>query len=161
MCWIIPGTHVRRKHKADLTGRRGSGSRALFSVTFLESGAASVFWFKRSSHSRAAGCCVIKVQTPASLLHQHAGDSLTHGLSPSTKRCVCVCGENTPDTQPSPRRLPDFKHCWSFFFLYTLDSAPLSLLPEALRLLDGKHQLLLQLLVALVWRQVQSVKAAT
>lgn len=78
--------------------------------------------------------------------------------------CVCVCvfsGENTPDTQLSPRRLPDFKHCWSFFFLHTLDSAPLSLLPEALRLLDGKHQLLLQLLVALVRWQVQSIKAAT
>lgn len=35
------------------------------------------------------------------------------------------------------------------------------LLPEAFRLLDGKHQLLLQLLVALVRWQVQSVEAAT
>ena len=34
------------------------------------------------------------------------------------------------------------------------------LLAKALRLLDGKHQLLLQLLVALIGRQVQTVKAA-
>lgn len=35
----------------------------------------------------------------------------------------------------------------------------LLLLVEALRLLDAKHQLLLHLLVALVGRQVQSIKA--
>lgn len=34
-----------------------------------------------------------------------------------------------------------------------------SLLPKAFRLLDGEHELLLQLLVALVRREVQTIKA--
>lgn len=86
-------------------------------------------------------------------------------------RCVHACKSTiTRNTCPLcffvvfffQKRLPDL-NTGGLLFLQT--PAPtsstrlLSLLSEAFRLLDGKHQLLLQLLVAFVRWQVQSVEA--
>ena len=54
---------------------------------------------------------------------------------------------------------PWFEHWWCVILQTPTRSWFRSLLTEAFRLLDGEHQLLLQLLVALIGRKVQSVEA--
>lgn len=95
------------------------------------------------------------------LLHRHAGDE-SHYTHTHTLWYMCVRLARKCIPRPA---LPDFQHC--SLSLPPPLSPPLppdsasSLLPEAFRFLDGEHQLLLQLLVALVRWQVQSVEAAT
>lgn len=131
--------------------------------TFWEMGAASVFWFETiQKFLQAVGraetaVCRARAQNPTTCRQQSS--ICSHRSTTHVSACMST---NSQKLLPILKRLPDLNTGGVFSFLQT--PAPSSswfslLLSKAFRFLNGKHQLLFQLLVALVGWQIQSVEA--